>query len=547
MSGRRLAGSAGAIALLISSAPFLSAKPPTLTGLFPPGAARGQSLTVTMSGTFDHWPTSCWVDGDGLSVKAGEKRGELAVQVADDARPGVRWVRVHDEEGSSALRPFLIGTLPEVIESEPNDDPRRPQAIDPARATVNGRLAKRGDVDGYSVHLERGRTLTADLEAGRRLGSPMDAVLQVVSAKGFVLAQNNDAVGDDPRIVFEAPETASYIVRVFAFPSKPDSTIRFAGGNDYVYRLTLTTDGFIDHAFPLAFSDEHPTPIEAIGPNISESDAVLDVPSEGGERVLLSHPSMAGSAEARRVEGPVAVEVEPNGADRAQELADLCSVSGRIDPPGDVDIYRIALTKGDKRVFRVESRVFGLPLDAVLQILGADGKLVAEVDDAGGSSDPQLPYTPSSNGEYRVVVRDLNRRGGPHHAYLLRVIAAAPDLALSLAADKFGVTPGKEAKIVVAIDRRNGYSEPIEVTAEDLPEGVTATTALSRRSGDTAKSVTIELRSAPGAHSGPFRIVARSADRRGRRRNALAKITGFEAETDRPWLTILPGPTPKSP
>ena len=50
----------------------------------------------------------------------------------------------------------------------------------------------------------------------------MDAVLQVVSAKGFVLAQNNDAVGRDPRIVFEAPTTGTYIVRLFAFPSTPE-------------------------------------------------------------------------------------------------------------------------------------------------------------------------------------------------------------------------------------------------------------------------------------------------------------------------------------
>ena len=143
------------------------------------------------------------------------------------------------------------------------------------------------------------------------------------------------------------------------------------------------------------------------------------------------------------------------------------------------------------------------------------------------------------------MVRDLNRRGGPNHAYLLGVLAPEPDFAATLAADVFDVTPGKETKVVVAIDRKNGYAEPIEVTAEDLPEGVTATTALSRRSGDSSKSVTLEIRSVAGADPGPFRIVARSADRRGRPRIARAKITGLEAETDHPWLTILPAPKAK--
>ena len=105
-----------------------------------------------------------------------------------------------------------------------------------ASTTVNGRLAKAGDVDGFAVSLTRGQTLVASLEAERPLGSPMDAVLQVVSPEGLVLAQNDDDVGRDPRIVFEAPSTGTYIVRLFAFPAKPDSSIRFAGGT----RLSCT-------------------------------------------------------------------------------------------------------------------------------------------------------------------------------------------------------------------------------------------------------------------------------------------------------------------
>src|SRR4029077_11851714 len=112
----------------------------------------------------------------------------LAICVAADAEPGVRWVRVYDEEGATSLRPFILGTLPEIVESEPNDDPQPPQLIGLASSTVNGRLSPSGDVDGYSVSLDRGQKLVADLEASRHLGSPMDAVLQVVSATGFVLA-----------------------------------------------------------------------------------------------------------------------------------------------------------------------------------------------------------------------------------------------------------------------------------------------------------------------------------------------------------------------
>jgi hypothetical protein len=44
-----------------------------------------------------------------------------------------------------------------------------------------------------------------------------------------------------------------------------------------------------------------------------------------------------------------------------------------------------------------------------------------------------------------------------------------------------------------------------------------------------------------------MRIIGRSADRKSRARVARATVPGFEAKTDRPWLTILPAAVPKKP
>src|SRR5205823_5707083 len=105
--------------------------------------------------------------------------------------PGVHYLRVYDDQGASSLRPFIVGTLPEVVEQEPNDDPRKPQVL-PGSCVVNGRLEKPGDVDGFAIKLLKGHTLVSHMMANRVLGSPCDAVLQVLSAEGFVLAENND-------------------------------------------------------------------------------------------------------------------------------------------------------------------------------------------------------------------------------------------------------------------------------------------------------------------------------------------------------------------
>ena len=58
--------------------------------------------------------------------------------------------------------------------------------------------------------------------------------------------------GLDPRLVFTAPRPGQYIVRLFAFPSVATGSISFAGGDKFVYRLTLTRDRFLDYVYPLA-------------------------------------------------------------------------------------------------------------------------------------------------------------------------------------------------------------------------------------------------------------------------------------------------------
>ena len=45
-----------------------------------------------------------------------------------------------------------------------------------------------------------------------------------------MLAQNNDYHGLDPQVRLPVPEDGTYIVRMFAFPATPDSSIGFAGG-----------------------------------------------------------------------------------------------------------------------------------------------------------------------------------------------------------------------------------------------------------------------------------------------------------------------------
>src|SRR5262249_13745056 len=142
-----------------------AAAPPSLTSMFPAGASQGNTVSVTAAGSFARWPVRAWVSTAGIQIKPDKDRGRFIVTVAADAAPGVHWVRLYDDQGATSLRPFFVGTLPEVLEQEPNDDPKKPQKLPGARIVVNGRLSQRGDVDHFAVSLKKGETLVASMEA----------------------------------------------------------------------------------------------------------------------------------------------------------------------------------------------------------------------------------------------------------------------------------------------------------------------------------------------------------------------------------------------
>ena len=300
------------VLILLSCPLFLcavvSAAPPSVTYLYPAGAQRGVTAEVTAAGTFDKWPVKVWAGGKGVTVEPGKDKGKLSVTAAADAVPGVYWLRAYNDDGASTLRPFVVGTLPEVAEKEPNDEPGKAQVIDRS-AVVNGRLEKPGDVDCFAVTLRKGQTLVASLEAHHTLRSPMDGVLQVLSADGFVLDQNNDVHGLDPQLAFTAPKDGTFVVRVFAFPATPDSSIRFSGAETYVYRLTLTTGGFADYAMPLAVPRADPGEVEVIGWNVPDAARRLRVTAATPEDEFATvfHPELA---------NPLRVWLEPHACFR---------------------------------------------------------------------------------------------------------------------------------------------------------------------------------------------------------------------------------------
>ena len=531
-----------------ASSASVAAAPPRLNSLFPAGAQPGQTVTVTASGSFERWPVNAWAERPGVEITAAEEKGKLSIKVAADARPGVCWIRLYDDEGATPPRPFFIGTLPELNEVEPNDDWRKPQVLESSAVVVNGRLEKNGDVDTFAVRLTKGQTVVASMEANRTLGSAVDTSLQILSADGFVLDQSDDYHELDPQIVFTAPADGMYLVRTFGFPATPDSSIRFSGGADFVYRLTITTGGFVEYTMPLAVprppadATGEPLIVELFGWNLSEATKKLPLTlPTTGEFALVCHPELANTAAVQLVARASILEQEPTDAERPQEIALPATITGRIAPARDADWFRFQAKKGESLVFRVDSRSLGFPLDPVVRVTDSAGKTLAENDDSGGGRDAELAFSVPADGEYRVVVRDLHGHGGDRYVYRLSATQPVPDFALKVAADSFVLTPGKPLEIPVTVERSNGYAGEIEISVTGLPDGISAAPAKSLAQGDSSKSVKLTITSTAGPTAAPFRIVGAATGEPARSRAAVAPVASVNSITADLWLTVLKG------
>lgn len=555
---RTRTGSLLGLLLLLPAAQGADPPSPQWEALFPAGAQQGSTSTLTIiGGHFDSWPPATWTDGPDISLRPLEGKEEqqdigesetdqgkirqLEVEVQPDARPGVRWLRLHDEKGVSSLRPFIVGTLPEVLEQEPNDSIDEAQVLDLSAIVVNGRLEKKADADSFAIHLKRGQTLVAHLVANEILGSPMDGILQMSSRDGAILEQNHDTRGADPRLVFTAPSTDTFIVRCFAFPKRPSWIIGFDGAENYVYRLTLTTQGFVDHLYPPICGIAQPTKVEPKGWNIPEEARQLQAaqaPSFDGEEVF--HPDLGNTALLRRVSSPVFVEPLEN-EERPPLICQVpCWIGGVIQEPEEVDVYEFDLAKDQTVNFRVNARSTGSPLDAVLEFYDPEGKHLERVDDIKGARDSALSYGIKVAGRYRLEIFDLHRRGGPRYVYALKAAQKDPDFELSLGEKIFTLQAGSTIEVPVEIKRHDGFDGTIEITATALPPGVTAAKAVSEAQGDSAGQVTLKLTTTKDGprSSGSFRVIGTTTEPGAFTREVRSEFPRLIPPVPHLWLTV---------
>jgi Bacterial pre-peptidase C-terminal domain len=522
--------------ILVSRTHVSAADPPKVERLFPPGGARGSVVEAKVVGAAGDGPLQVWSNHGQLTFAFSEKSDAVSVTIPEDAIAGVHLLRFHNEHGATDLRPFVVGLIPELLETEPNNRLIESTAVESAAATVNGVLQKSGDVDLFAVTLKRGTTLVAIVEANQHLGSPMDASLELLDENGVVLAANDDDHGVDPLIAYDVAADGTYYVRIYAFPAAPNSTINLAGAANYVYRLSISSGPVVSHTIPAVVNSSGETTCQLHGWNVDEQLPVVVVPGATENTFMivdnLTIPYRVGIVHH-------GTESEVTGS--PQTLAVPSSVTGVISVAGEEDTWHVNARKGQNVTLRVDARSMYSLLDPVLRIENDQGKVIKEADDRSKQNlDAEATVTWPADGRYSVKINDRYGSGGERHFYVLSCEETLPAFSATLKSSVFVLPDDKALELPVSIDRVNGFDGAITASVESLPEGLLCESVVSESKGDSAKSVTLKItrqENASASFQGAIRIrcVVESSDTD---RFATAPIENLQATTTNIWLTV---------
>lgn len=527
------------------------ATPPSIT-LFPAGAQRGTTSTITLSGKVEGDGIGMAIDCPGVLLTMLPKN-QVQVTIAPDAPLGLHLVHVFNESGASDPRWFSIGDLPEIQEKEPNDALTAAMPIDKLPVCINGQLEKRGTADLFSIKLDAGQTLTAVVE-GYALGSLVDPILELRDEHNSIVDTEHDGRNLDPVMSYKATKAGRYLLQLAGFAHPPAADVNFVGGSGITYRLHLTASAAALRVFPAAVSRTSKTKLDVLGSSIGDKDTTLDFDGNRlvGPIALIKTTNAFLPIPVAVTDTTVQRETDSNhDFATAMPLAIPSCVGGRIAKPGEGDFYAFDAKKGSYTNVRLLAKALGLHLDAALAIIDKDGKELATNDDAAEGEDPLLSWKAPADGRYAVRITDLFGKGGDDAEYVLQLGPGEETFGAAITSKPtLAIEAGKTAEIKAKLKRVNGYAGELIARVSGLPASVScADIEAPKKNGE---EFTLKLQAATDAvaFNGPISVVlwtkeskdkpllshTATLDLRGENRRGSSTLD----VTERLWLTVVP-------
>lgn len=453
----------------------------------------------------------------------------LDVAIASSAEPGPRSLRLLTPLGLTNPLVFCVGELPEFHEVDVKASKADAELAVTIPAIVNGRIIPGdvdrsrfplrqgpqympGDADRYRFMAHKGQHLIVAVSARDLMPYLADAVpgwfqstLTLFDADGRELAYQDDyRFHPDPLLHYEVPADGEYVVEI------TDALHR--GREDFVYRIAIGELPVVTSIFPLGGRAGARTQVELTGWNLPSRTLAMDATKKApGIYPLVVHRSDLTS---NRM--PFAVdrqadigEREPNGSQREAQAVRLPAiVNGRIQQPGDRDVFSFQGRAGDEIVAEVQARRLESPLDSAIELIDAAGGRVAfndDHDDVGSGllthhADSLLMARLPASGTYFLRLWDVQHKGGAQYAYRLRISPPSPDFDLWVAPSTINATGGATVPVSVFARRKDGFNGDIALSLSDAPGGLLLSGGVMPEGQDQVR-VTITVPPAAGPNA----------------------------------------------
>ena len=462
------------VALFICAVTSVVAQDPAVNGTVPGAVAPGTTIPLQINGGNLAPAKKLWLSfpSEVALAEGIEKNGENPAQVTYRVNVpattpcGIHGMRVVTDKGVSPLRFLFVDDLPSLASVGSNVQRGAAQSIS-VPVAIDGTVAGLS-WQYFKFPAQAGQRMSFEVVA-RRIGSSLDPMIRLLDAKGRELAYNDDTPGlsSDSSLVHTFKDAGEYVLEL--------RDIKYGAG---AYRLRIGDFPVATVAYPLAVQRGTTANVTLAGFGV---DGLTPIPVTVGPdqtsewlNVSLKRPNGAsGFSTVAVVSTPQFLEQEPNNLPEQANRVELGhDLNGRLEQPGDVDRFVFAAKKDQTATFFGVTRQQGSPTDLNFKILNKDGGQLAAAEDSG-TNEGQLTYKFPADGDYVLHVEDLNQRGGSEHAYRIAVTMAPPQFSLNASLDTFNIPAGGSV-IATVSTVRTGHAGPIELSAVNLPAGVTA-------------------------------------------------------------------------
>ncbi len=469
-------------------------KAPDSTHIFPAGARRGSTVQVRVGAECIPPGAEFFCRGVGV-----DQRRPLLVQIPDTGElsprrlptevpirypreweseltigpnaSGVAYWQVSCAQGGTRSRPFVIGTLPEFIESESNSTRQTAEEVT-LPVTVNGQISGERDIDFYRLTLGDGDLICCDVMA-RRIGSRLEPVISILDSSGRPLSTQRDHIGNDPVIAFRAPGAGTYYLQV--------KNVSFHGDPAHVYRINIEKGKFARYCHPLVAQQGQRQSFSLItlaGDGTLETlEQSIAVPVDATE-ISITHAEITNSQTIPvDTQHHLSEAADNDQAESAMPLALGSSVDGQLSHSRDEDWFQIDLAAEQAAELVLEADPHLSRAMPVMEVFDHNGGRKFQSAPSGSYQGPIRVLLPAGKTpqRYRIHVRDLRlgSAGGDEFSYCLAATVAQPGYQLEISQDFFNVCQGKDLSLEILAHRSGGNKEAIELSLEGLPEGVT--------------------------------------------------------------------------